>query len=157
MTAQTLAQALEAEHHDIDGGIEQYVANLALGQTDPESLVRAMAALRRHIYLEEEFLFPPLKADLAMPIFVMLREHGQIWDDMDALEPLLASEDSASAESVTQACQEILAKLERHNEKEEPIIYAHSETVLGAEATAQMQEFLASGSMPAGWRCERAS
>ncbi|XBH21182.1 hemerythrin domain-containing protein [Jonesiaceae bacterium BS-20] len=156
MTAQLLADALEAEHHEIDGGIEQFAAGLASGHSNPAPLKRAMAALRRHIYLEESFLFPPLKADLAMPIFVMEREHGQIWDDMDELDALLELEQPESA-TLQSTCRELLAKLERHNEKEEPIIYAHAANTLSPELAKPMAAFLETGMMPDGWRASKAS
>ena len=49
--------------------------------------------LRRHICLEEEFLFPLLceaGPGLAAPVSGMLREHAQIWGTLDALERELA-------------------------------------------------------------------
>lgn len=158
MTDGTLSAALEQEHHDIDGGIEEYSSGLKHGETDPAPLLRAMNALRRHIYLEEEFLFPPLKATLMMPIFVMLREHGEIWDAMDALDAMLTSNADADADADTlqDACRELLAKLESHNDKEEPIIYPQADVGLDDEASAKLHAFLENGTMPDGWRCEKA-
>lgn len=156
MAEGTLARALEREHREIDGGIEEFTAALTGGDADPAPLVRAMNGLRRHIYLEEEFLFPPLKANgLVMPIFVMLREHGELWDAMDALDALLAS--GAEATTVQNACRELLARLDSHNSKEEPIIYPQADGVLEPDATARLHEFLDEGRMPEGWRCEKAA
>ncbi|MGH3292466.1 MAG: hemerythrin domain-containing protein [Trebonia sp.] len=76
METESLAAALEREHHDIDQGIAAFTASPG----DPHPLVRAARALRRHIYLEEEFLFPPLgeaEPALRAPVFVMLREHAR--------------------------------------------------------------------------------
>lgn len=83
----SLAAAFTAEHHDIDAGIEQYLADTAA--PDPRQravpLQNAMAALRRHIYLGEEIVFPHLpKGALMMPLMVMRKEHGEIWQRMDA-------------------------------------------------------------------------
>lgn len=155
MAAGTLAEALEQEHRDIDGGIEAYTAALRDGTADPEPLQRAMDGLRRHIYLEEEFLFPPLKATLMMPIFVMLREHGELWDAMDALDALLAGDTTSDA--LQNACRELLAKLDSHNSKEEPIIYPQADAVLEADANERLHSFLDEGRMPDGWRCEKAA
>ena len=85
MGTESLAAALEREHHEIDEGIAAFTAS----PWDPQPLERASRALRRHIYLEEEFLFPLLhqaEPALAAPIFVMLREHAQIWATLDTLE-----------------------------------------------------------------------
>lgn len=53
MTIETLAAALESEHREIDTGIAAFLAASPEGRTGP--LTKAMAALRRHIFLEEEF------------------------------------------------------------------------------------------------------
>ncbi len=155
MTTVALSDALEREHRDIDGGIEEYSAGLSHGDSNSSPLLRAMNGLRRHIYLEEEFLFPPLKTSgLGMPIFVMAREHGDLWDAMDGLDSLLASD--AGNEVLHNACRELLAKLDSHNSKEEPIIYPQADTALDSDESAKLQEFLDSGNMPDGWRCEKA-
>src|SRR5579875_3797472 len=85
-----LAAALEREHREIDRGIEAFLADRERGQGHVEPLRRAMEALRRHIFLEEEFVFPSLQAaGLVAPIFVMLREHGEIWDTLEVIEAQL--------------------------------------------------------------------
>ncbi len=114
-----------------------------------------MQALRRHIYLEEEILFPPLRdGGLVAPIFVMLREHGEIWDTMAAIETMLGEGDEPGA---AEGCRELLTRLEQHNGKEEPIIYPQADAELSADASTKLRSFLAEGRTPAGWSCERAS
>ncbi|MCC6375692.1 MAG: hemerythrin domain-containing protein [Microbacteriaceae bacterium] len=156
MTEGTLAAALEQEHREIDGGIEEYTAALGRGEADPTPLKRAMAGLRRHIYLEEEILFPPLKkGGGVMAIFVMLKEHGEIWDAMDALDSMLDGTDTSDEK--LDACRELLSKLDNHNSKEEPIIYPQADNALDAESSSRLRAFLAEGKLPDGWRCEKAS
>jgi hemerythrin-like domain-containing protein len=153
MTEGALAQALEREHREIDGGIEEYAASSG---GDPAPLVRAMSGLRRHIYLEEEFIFPSLKeAGMAMPVFVMLREHGDLWDSMDALDAMLTADTASDA--LQNACRELLAKLDNHNSKEEPIIYPQADAILSPEASERLGAFIESGRMPEGWRCANAA
>jgi hemerythrin-like domain-containing protein len=150
MDGQTLAAALEREHREIDEGVEKFAA-----ARDTNALQRAMTALRRHIYLEEEFLFPPLReAGLMAPLFVMVREHGQLWQTMEKLDGELAG--GAAGDSVVAACQELMAQLDAHNSKEEPIIYPRADAVLSDEASSQLHAFLASGTMPDGWVCQGA-
>lgn len=156
MTSETLSAALEREHREIDGGIEEYSARLGAGPSDPAPLLRAMAGLRRHIYLEEEFIFPPLKeSGMVMPVFVMLREHGELWDAMAGLDDLLATDTDPL--TIQDACRDLLARLDAHNSKEEPIIYPQADARLSDEATARLHVFLAEGRMPEGWRAERAT
>jgi regulator of cell morphogenesis and NO signaling len=155
MGSETLAGALEREHREIDGGIETFTAALAEGKRDPAPLVRAMAGLRRHIYLEEEFLFPPLKtAGLMIQIFAMLRQHGDLWKTMAALDDLLGSD--SAPDVVLASCRDLLAQLDKHNMIEEPVIYPQADTVLSAPANAELAAFLDSGRMPEGWTCAKA-
>ena len=150
----TLGAALEREHHEIDEGIEGFSAGGVDADARARSLQRAIDALRRHIYLEEEFLFPPMQADLAIPTMVMLREHGEMWHLMEGLEALVTS--GAQAAEVTDACKTLLALLEQHNLKEEPIIYPQAEVTLDPAVSDQIEDFLASGTMPTGWVCQTA-
>jgi len=134
----SLAADFTAEHHGIDAGIEQYLADTAA--PDPRQraapLQNAMAALRRHIYLEEEIAFPHLpKGALMMPLMVMRKERGEIWRRMDALEEIL-QDPAGDSTGVEQACTEILARLGKHNTKEEPVIYPH----LDADLTDREQK-----------------
>ena len=150
MGGETLAAALEREHREIDTGVAEYV-----GGGDLDALQRAMAALRRHIYLEEEFLFPPLReAGLVAPLFVMVREHGQLWQTMQKLDAELAAD--ATGDSARTACEELTAQLDAHNSKEEPIIYPQADAVLREDTSAHLRDFLAAGNMPDGWICQGA-
>jgi hemerythrin-like domain-containing protein len=158
MSTVSLADALTREHREIDRGIEQFVESLDRGAVEAEPLLGSIEALRRHIYLEEAFLFPPLRqAGLMMPVMVMLREHGELWSRMDVVEGLLEGTTAGSEPSEIQAsCRELLALLDQHNTKEEPIIYPRADADLPAETTAELRAFLATGTTPDGWVCEAA-
>lgn len=150
-----LASALEQEHRDIDAGIEAYTAAREKGGDDVPALQRAIGALRRHIYLEEEFIFPTLKAGgLMAPVWVMLREHGEMWAVLDRIDAGL--NDGATADSIGTDCTSLLELTEAHNEKEEPVIYPHVDSALDDDAQSRLWTFLDSGSTPDGWVCERA-
>jgi hemerythrin-like domain-containing protein len=151
----SLGFALEQEHHQIDAGIEAYTASLAQPNPDTESLQTALQALRRHIYLEEDFLFPGLTGDPSLPmaIFVMYREHGQIWRQMDTLEKLILNPPDTSVLRGT--CNALLDLLQKHNFKEEPVIYGKADAILAAQLNDSIREFMTSGSMPAGWTCKK--
>jgi regulator of cell morphogenesis and NO signaling len=153
MGVETVAEALEREHHEIDDGIAAFTAGSAGGTPDPQPLLRAVAALRRHIYLEEEFLFPPLReAGLSMPVFVMVREHAQMWKTMDTLDAVVR-EDAAAA-PVADLLRELQEELDAHNPKEEQILYPQTDQVLSEAATAELRELLDQGRTPEGWVCE---
>ena len=151
----TLGAALEREHREIDQAIESYISGSTAGENPVEPLVVAIRALRRHIYLEEAFLFPPLRdAGLMAPVFVMLREHGQMWKTMDALDSTVRS--GTSHASVLDSCYALAGQLRAHNPKEEQILYPLADTALTASANAALEAFIASGQTPEGWVCEGA-
>jgi regulator of cell morphogenesis and NO signaling len=150
----TLGAALEHEHREIDEGIAAFSSGQREGNGRIEPLTRAIAGLRRHIYLEEEFLFPPMRPEFAMPIIVMLREHGELWRTLDTLEAKLG--ESGADASVLEVCGELVARLDSHNSKEEPIFYTQADRALTASANAELKAFLDSGQMPAGWVCQGA-
>jgi iron-sulfur cluster repair protein YtfE (RIC family) len=157
MQVETLAAALEREHREIDAGIEDYVAKAGPQERDPARLRAAIAALRRHIYLEEEILFPPLReSGLVAPIFVMLREHAQLWQTTEALEHQLRLAGQSGGEDVVSLCHQLSVQLQHHNLKEERIIYPQADLVLAASASAALRDFLSTATLPSGWRCQRA-
>jgi hemerythrin-like domain-containing protein len=85
----------------------------------------------------------------------MLREHGEIWDTMAALDAELARDPGSVA--VADTCRRLLEQLERHNLKEEPILYPHADRTLGAAERARLRGLLEAGRLPEGWVCARAA
>ena len=151
-----LSVVLEREHHEIDSGVAAFVEKLDGGCLQPELLSAALDALRRHIYLEETILFPPIReAGLIMPIAVMMREHGHLWHSMDALVGLLG--DPADPESLRETCHRLMGQLEQHNSIEEPIIYPHADSDLPAQVRAELIRFIEVGRIPDGWVCQQAA
>ena len=149
METESLAAALGREHRDIDEGIAAFTA----APGDPRPLARAIRALRRHIYLEEEFLFPLLRQAepaLMAPVFVMLREHAQIWATLAALdrEPVPGDE--------LALCRQLTVQLVHHNPKEERVLYPRAGSALPPGADGRLREFLRSGELPGGWVCAKA-
>jgi regulator of cell morphogenesis and NO signaling len=149
MGTESLAAALEREHQEIDAGIAAFSASPG----DPRPLPRAIGALRRHIYLEEEFLFPLLgEADPALraPVFVMLREHAQIWATLDTLE-----REPAPGTALV-LCRQLTVRLLHHNLKEEKVLYPRADDALPPAAAGRLRAFLGSGELPEGWVCVKA-
>ena len=151
--SETLAAALEREHREIDANLARFAAAPQSAQAD---LARAVDALRRHIYLEEEFLFPALRgAGLVAPVFVMLREHGEMWRLLDALQ--LELRVAPTGPEVAGLLRELEVRLQHHNLKEERILYSQSDDALDPDARQRLHDFLADGVMPADWICEKAA
>jgi regulator of cell morphogenesis and NO signaling len=144
-----LSVVLQREHHEIDSAIAAFIETLDGGCMQPEPLRAALEALRRHIYLEETFLFPPIReAGMLMPVFVMMREHGELWRTMGALTDLIV--DTADSEQLRDTCHRLLGQLEQHNSKEEPIIYPLADSDLPALVSAELARFIEIGRIPDG-------
>src|SRR5690606_30185126 len=93
------------------------------------------------------------EANLAMPVFVMVREHGQMWQTMDALDAALA-DGADGAETAARLLRELQDQLQNHNPKEEQILYPQAGHVLNQAATAELEDLIRTGQTPKGWVCE---
>lgn len=148
----SLSRELEQEHREIDDVIKSCADGPAPGADEKAGLKRAVDELRRHIYAEEELLFPPLrKAGMVGPILVMLREHGDMWPLLDTLDHGLAED--AGDDVLRTTCRQLLILLQQHNPKEEQILYPEIDRVVGADASPGVHEFLDAGQVPADWTC----
>ena len=147
-------QRLEHDHHRIDEGFARFASSLPGPAVDREAFADAATALRHHIYIEEMFHFPVVRASGLMgPILVMLREHGEIWDLLDRLEAAL--DDGRDADAA-ELWPQMASVLEAHNVKEERIVYPAGDQQLPADIAATIADELAAGVTPEGWACEMA-
>ena len=151
MNTELLSRLLAAQHQQIDQGVEGIVA----GAGATPALKSALKLLREHVYMEEAALFPPLvKAGLAMPVFVMQREHGQMWPlILEAREPCAAR---AAADDLCEDARQLLQQLKIHNPKEEQIVYAAADRYASTRTDPPLAQTLAAARMPAGWVCAMA-
>lgn len=142
-----LSTTLADQHRQIDHGVQGIVD----GHGGLGALAASLALLRRHLYLEEAYLFPPLvKAGLAMPVFVMKREHGQMW-------PLLVSLSAACGTATPVAAlhepaRQLFQLLRMHNTKEEQIVYTAADRL----HDAALAETIGQARAPDGWACATA-
>lgn len=155
MGIHTLASALEREHRQINEGIGSFTSGSHAGDALP--LSSAIQALRRHIFLEEEFLFPPLRdgaPGLSTTVLLMLREHGQLWDVLDQLEREIITDRNGKA--TLALCDRLVAVLSPHHLKEEQSLYAAADHLLTRPAEVRLRGFLSYARLPEGWTCEKA-
>lgn len=144
-----LSATFEREHREIDHAL------LAVNDhvIDLHRLVDAVHTLRRHIYAEEEFMFPALReAGLTGPVLVMLREHAEMWQLLDDIDAQIAAE--GAAHQLCDAAARLLGMLQRHNPKEETILYPQVDAVIDAEPASMLRQILVGGDLPEGWRCQ---
>lgn len=144
---------LEQEHDDIDDGIAAFVRGLGVGLPDVDIVARALDELRRHIFLEEELLFPALsRGGLVAPVMVMLREHADIWHSVDRLEVHLRGTDRSGVQRAL--CDTLTQQISSHNIKEELILYPQADVVMTHDEAQRLRRFMVSGRLPAGWSCQ---
>lgn len=147
-----LGATLEREHRTIDDAIMSFVGTAPSSVTPEQhiALLDAVAVLRRHIYLEEEYLFPPLRAaGLVGPVMVMVREHGLMWPLLDQIERLVTDRDFDNA---VQLCRNLLEMLNSHNTKEELILYPQADTLPQGDRD-ELAGLVRTAELPAGWVC----
>ncbi|MEB3030779.1 hemerythrin domain-containing protein [[Mycobacterium] nativiensis] len=150
----SLAAALELEHRQVDDGLAVFLTELDNGRVAADHLNTALEALRRHIYAEERILFPPIRhGPMAMPVAVMMCEHGEIWRAMNALAELAGAGD---INRMRVAGQRLLDQLATHNDKEEQVIYPAADSELEPEQAEELADFLETGLMPDCWECREA-
>ena len=142
------SRLLAVQHHQIDQG----VAGIVDGTGKPQTLAASLKLLREHLYVEEEALFPVLAGiGLTMPVFVMKREHGQMWPLICGLEAACVA--GADADSLHEDARQLLQQLKMHNPKEEQIVYAAADRYEPAHPDASLVEAMAAAHMPEGWAC----
>jgi hemerythrin-like domain-containing protein len=152
-----VAHELEVEHRSIDERLEQFVAGLAKGEVQADAFRASAQELRHHIYVEEAYLFPPLKAAGMIPsVLVMLREHGEMWGVLEAIDRLL-EQDEPDVAALRAECARLMQQLDAHNMKEEQILYPAADTTLSPADLEQVSTSLVDGDLPEGWRAEMAS
>lgn len=144
----TPGQLLEQQHRDIDTGIQA----IAEGGEDLQALARSLDLLRLHLYLEEVILFPPLyDKGLTMPVFVMEREHAEMWPLLQSLTE--ACQAGAPASKLQDDCIELFQRLQVHNPKEEQVLYMEADKL---DAEAALLHDLTQAELPEGWVCKMA-
>ncbi len=150
----TVGRQLEHDHHRIDDSFAQFAKSLNESSIDRDAFDVAAGALRHHIYVEETLHFPVLRAvGLLAPVLVMMREHGEIWDLLDAIGQSLTAGNTDEAQRLW---PQLSAVLEQHNAKEEQILYPAGDQKISAADAELIITTLATGETPAGWVCEMA-
>lgn len=146
------SQMLTDQHRRIDRGIQA----IAEADGSTSELAESLSLLHLHLYIEERLLFPPLvESGLTMPVFVMKREHGQMWP---LLQILMAGCVHASRAGRLQAdARDLFRLLQIHNTKEEQIVYTAADRLVASPADGPLTRTLAAAQVPDGWVCAMAA
>lgn len=149
MTNQDL---LTDQHRSMELGI----AGLVDGSGSRQELADAVYLLRRHIYVEEAFLFPIIEQDegRAMALAQMRYEHGDMWPHIESAIDLLAA--NADLDDLLPASEAMLRLLRIHDRKEEDAIYSVAERYQEGDGRPPLADLLRPRDIPGGWKCRYA-
>lgn len=152
----SLHAALKQDFALIERGIQDFLDRRGGLSAATQSLRESIATLRRHIYIEEEFLFPALRdAGEIGPVFAMSTEHHDLWSTLDQMELQLAD---GSPEAVQQqTCQILMAEFDRHSSAEDPIVFGHAQDSLTSQEQATLRSFVENSVLPPSWVCREPS
>jgi hemerythrin-like domain-containing protein len=135
MTNSSLVQFFTQDHRSVD---DLWITVEAAGEAnDPELLKEAALkfdqALRHHLRMEEEVLFPTFEEVTGMtsgPTQVMRMEHEQMRHLLDQMEEARTRGDS---QEVLDLGDTLLMFIAQHNNKEEGMLYPMAERALGGQ------------------------
>ena len=129
---ESISAALESEHRCIDERFKRFEEGLASGHVVAEPFEEAAKVLHRHIYIEEEVLFPAVEArGLVGPTAVMAMEHGEICRFLGGIRDLI--QEKASPGRIQGSFKALRSLLEEHNFKEERVLYPNADRILGQD------------------------
>lgn len=143
---------LTEQHHIIEEGI----VGLVDGSGDRKALSEAIYLLRKHIYVEEEVLFPLVAEDgqRDMALAQMKYEHGDMWPHIEQAVQLL--EQKAPLDDFFDGCQALMAYLQEHDAKEEEAIYTVADRYSADAKRPPLATYFENYDIPNGWKCLRA-
>ncbi len=148
----SISELLKSEHRWVDERLKHFGQGLDKGRVSAGPFQEARVVLHRHIYLEEEILFPQVEdRGLMGPAEVMAQEHGEICRYLDGIGDLIKA--GATAGRVQAAFTALRSLLEEHNFKEERVLYPSVDRLLGPDELAQMLQKLMVAQMPEKWAC----
>lgn len=148
-----IGELFRKDHERLDSVIKGFRKSLESGTPDKEYLSQLIQGLHRHIYWEEELLFPlakPYTADEAI-IEEFNTDHGLIWNNLAELEAGVAQ--GLPPGRLELILDEMGDVLEAHNVDEEHQIYARVDEVCDARTAAEFVARVEKADVPQGWRC----
>ncbi len=148
----TVSELLESEHRRIGDDLESFRRSLDRGEVEATAFERAASVLQRHIYLEEDILFPKVEPlGLAGPASVMAMEHGEISGNLLAIQDGIRQ--GADPALLQELFTTLTTVLDGHNLKEERILYPAADRLLAESGDSDILQTLKDADLPSGWKC----
>ncbi len=132
---------MNQDHRDLDArfALARHHVQAADWSAAKVAIVRFARALREHIAMETEVLFPALArvADVSGPCHVMNIEHDEIHHVLELLYAACRDREKLAFNVATKQLQELL---NAHNDKEENILYPLADRLLHDSALQLVAE-----------------
>ncbi len=111
------------DHRELDVKLEKLRDIISKGEIDTVLFAQISKSLKRHIYIEEEEIFPSISKrsnELRQRIAGLEMEHASIWMLLDRVEKEISVR---NVEKSPKYIEEISSILVSHNEQEEDKVY----------------------------------
>jgi uncharacterized protein (DUF2249 family) len=141
----TLSAFLEEDHRRCDGLFAEAEAAALDGDAGRagDLFARLDLAMRRHLTIEEEGLFPELDRRMGYfgqgPIAVMREEHDQMRGVLTQMAEFIAD---GQLQSFAGACETLLILMEQHNLKEEEMLYPVMDEAFAGEQESLLKQLI---------------
>ncbi len=138
------------DHRELDVKLEKLLDIISKGEIDPVLFAQISKSLKRHIYIEEEEIFPSISErsnELRQRIAGLEMEHASIWMLLDRVENEISVR---NVEKSPKYIEEISSILVSHNEQEEDKVYP-----IISQNEKNSQKKITEYEVPEGWVCHR--
>ncbi len=143
----SIRELLERDHDQEHGKLVEASISMSRGEFEENSFMEFVSNIRRHIYIEEEIIFPDLVylySDMKGPISGLEMEHASLWMLIDRILEETASGTIRKSAKYLEEIERILAV---HNALESANIYPK----IKDERIPELERI----SIPEGWICRR--
>ncbi|MGC8505880.1 MAG: hypothetical protein ACP5NK_04130 [Thermoplasmata archaeon] len=131
------------DHQDTNEILDLVLKESIKGYVDKESIAVVTEMLKRHIYIEEEILFPMLPPESNRDVNFLEMQHGEVFRLLKFL-----NSNNNSADLISDISKKLLDILIEHNAFEESFIYGNFDKMDAA--------FIEKAVLPADWKCRYA-
>lgn len=147
-----VSEFFEQDHQRLDSAIKGFRHSLEQGVPDRDYFNQLLQGLHRHIFWEEDLLFPLVKPSGAIEtIEEFCTDHALIWKNLAELEVGLAQ--GVPCGQLEMTLNEMSEMLEAHNIDEERTIYAQADQLCDNHAATEFLDRVRVMDTPRDWRC----
>ncbi len=138
---------LASVHRRIDQALRDLCASEAAFPVMKERMADVTSDLKRHLYVDEEFLFPLLEpGPMASRVAAAIAAHGELCEAMRKLEA------SRTEANLKEEASRLLGMLHDHEFQEEFVLYQALDELVDRPDFPDLER-LAREALPANWRC----